>query len=136
MKFPRPEVALGKCIFLARIVAKARALNDGTLPEEYAVRFCAPDSVDGLFIAFFGLSRAQIQAAAALSDAAVVEWFESIPAASEPRIREWNHLALNLGRPGFPMAERLPIALRTKYAHVASRGIETIFEMLNADEAS
>jgi len=64
----------------------------------------------------------------------VEQWFESLPSTSAQRIKEWNHTAVNLGRPGFPMAARLPIALSTKYRHLVNRGIETIFEMLSADE--
>jgi hypothetical protein len=119
-------------VFLARIIAKARALKAGVLPADYAVRFGAPDSVDGLFLEFFGLTTQQITHAAEQSDASIAQWFETVTRLS--RIQEWNHTALNLGRPGFPMAERLPIALTTKYRHLAGRRIETIFEMLNADE--
>jgi hypothetical protein len=136
MKLPPPEALLAGCVFLPRIIAKARALKAGLLPEEYAVRFGAADTVDGLFLEFFGLSAAQITEAAEPSDALVEQWFERLPSASAQRIAEWNHTAVNLGRPGFPMAERLPVALSTKYRHLANRGIETVFQMLNADEAS
>jgi hypothetical protein len=134
MKLPPPEDRLAGCMFLPRIIAKARALTTGELPQEYAVRFGAPDTVDGLFLSFFELRVDKIAEAAVLSDASVAQWFESVPGVNPRRIREWNRTAVNLGRPGFPMAERLPIALSTKYRHLANRDIETIFEMLNADE--
>lgn len=134
MTLPSPEAALAGCVFLPRIIAKARALEAGVLPPEYAQRFGAPDSVDGLFLGFFGLRAEQIVAAAKRSDASVEQWFGSVPDATAQRIQQWNHTALNLGRPGFPMADRLPVALRTKYRHLAGREIETIFEMLKADE--
>jgi hypothetical protein len=134
MKLPPPEALLAGCVYLPRIIAKARALSAGLLPEGYVTRFGTPDSVDGLFLAFCGLSAQQITEAAALNDAFVERWFGSLPGTSAQRIKEWNHIARNLGRVGFPMAERLPIALSTKYGHLANRGIETIFEMLNADE--
>ena len=134
MKLPLPEAQLATCVFLPRIIAKARAFKAGALPEEYAVRFGEPDSVDGLFLAFFQLTVKQISDAAELSDAEIVNWFATLPSAGAQRIKEWNHIAMNLGRPGFPMADRLPIALCTKYRHLAGRGIETIFEMLNEDE--
>lgn len=134
MKLPPPEESLAGCIFLPRIIAKARAIKTGELPHEYAERFGAPDSVDGVFLGFFGLSADQIAESAASSDASVAQWFEHVPGVTAQRVREWNHTAMNLGRPGFPMAERLPIALTTKYRHLANRGIETVFEMLNADE--
>ena len=121
-------------MFLPRIIAKARAMRAGELPREYAVRFGAASGVDGLFLGFFSLSADQITEAAAGDDAAVEKWFEGVHGATPQRIREWNHTAVNLGRPGFPMADRLPIAPTSKYSHLANRGIETIFQMLNADE--
>jgi hypothetical protein len=46
MKLPSPEALVADCVFLPRIIAKARALKAGLLPEEYAVRFGAADTVD------------------------------------------------------------------------------------------
>jgi hypothetical protein len=132
MKLPPPEATLAGCVFLPRIIAKARAYTAGLLPEEYSVRFGVPDGVDGLFLGFFTLSRDQIVEASVMSDASIAQWFESV--ASRERIEAWNHTALNLGRPGFPLAERLPITATSKYKHLANRRIETIFQMLNADE--
>ena len=43
-------------------------------------------------------------------------------------------VAINLGRPGYPMAERFPVALATTYKHVDSHGLTTVFEVLEADE--
>jgi hypothetical protein len=134
MKLPPPEEPLAGCMFLPRIIAKARAMRAGDLPPEYAVRFGAANGLDGLFLGFFGLSVDQVSEAALLDDAAVEKWFEDVPGVTAQRIREWNHTAVNLGRPGFPMADRLPIKPTSKYGHLADRGIETIFQMLNADE--
>jgi hypothetical protein len=136
MKLPPPEAPLAGCMFLPRIIAKARALKAGELPQEYAERFGAANGLDGLFLGFFGLSADQISEAASWDDAAVENWFEGVPGVTAQRIREWNHTAVNLGRPGFPMADRLPIRPSSKYRHLANRGIETIFQMLNADEES
>jgi hypothetical protein len=134
MKLPPPEAPLAGCMFLPRIIAKARAMKTGELPQEYAARFGAANGVDGLFLGFFDLSADQITEAAALDDAAVEKWFNEMPGVTAQRIREWNHTAVNLGRPGFPMADRLPIAPTSKYRHLANRGVETIFQILNADE--
>ena len=41
---------------------------------------------------------------------------------------------MNLGRPGFPMVERFPVALATAYSHLAELKLETVFEVLEADE--
>ena len=53
---------------------------------------------------------------------------------SAERVEQWNLIAVNLGRPGYPMAERFPVALATTYKHVDSRGLTTVFQVLEADE--
>ena len=132
MKIPSPRETLAGCIWLPRILAKARQLKSGDLPPDYEKRFCHPGGVDGQFLGCFGLTREDMLTAANLSDDEVVAWFQSRN--SPERIAEWNRIAVNLGRPGFPMAERLPLALATSYKHVNPEGITTVFEVLEADE--
>lgn len=132
---PRPTEQLAGCIWLPRLLAKGRLLATGALPDDYAKRFCHASGVDGQFLRFFSLTRDDVIAAAALSDDAAAAWFLSAPSRAT-RVAEWNHLAVNLGRPGFPMAERLPIALATTYRHLADRKFATVFDVLNADEHS
>lgn len=134
MKLSKPEESLAGCVWLPRLMDRARAINSGSLPKEYAARFCAPDSVDSLFLHHFALTRNQILKAAELDDSEIAKWFRAQPGSTEEQVHAWNNTAMNLGRPGFPMAERLPIALRGKYKHVAKSNPQTIFEMLNADE--
>jgi len=134
MDLPRPTDKLAGCMWLPRILAKARLRARGKLPEDYAVRFGHPSGVDGTFLAFFGLTVEAIVKAATLSDEEAAAWFLSLPAAAESGIERWNHVAVNLGRPGFPLAARLPIALRTSYQHLAHLNLPTIFEVLEADE--
>lgn len=134
MNLPLPEAQLAGCVWLPRIIAKARALRKGELPEDYVIRFGAVDGVDGLFLRFFDLTKEQIAAVADQPDAAVARWFENLPTVSAKRIEDWNHVGANLGRPGFPLADRLPIGPQSKYAHLAGRNIQTIFAMLSADE--
>ena len=132
MKLPRPTEKLAGCVWLPRILAKARLLQSGELREDYAARFCAPNGVDGAFLSHFGFSRDDIVCAAAMSDDKASEWFGSRTNAE--RVEQWNQIAVNLGRPGYPMAERFPVALATTYKHVDSRGQTTVFEVLEADE--
>jgi hypothetical protein len=132
MKIPSPRETLAGCIWLPRILAKARLFKSGELPPEYAARFGHPGGVDGQFLNYFGLAREDMLAAADLPDDKVVAWFQS--RYNTDRIVEWNRIAVNLGRPGFPMAERLPVALATTYKHVNPEGITTVFEVLEADE--
>ncbi len=135
MPLPRPTDQLAGCVWLPRLLAKARLLATGGLPDDYAKRFCHASGVDGQFLRFFVLTRDDVVAAAALSDDAAAAWFLAEPARAS-RVTEWNYVAVNLGRPGFPMAERLPIALATTYRHLADQRFATVFEVLDADEQS
>ena len=117
-------------------MAKARLIKAGKLTPEYADRFCHPTGTDGQFLAFFKLAQEQVVAAADLNDEELARWFLDLPAAGGHRTAEWNHLAQNLGRPGFPMADRLPVALATTYRHLADKKLLTVFEILEADEAN
>jgi Domain of unknown function (DUF5069) len=46
MVIPAPRERLAGCIWLPRIIAKARLQQLGQLPREYQARFGAPSSVD------------------------------------------------------------------------------------------
>lgn len=133
MMLPRPTDRLADCVWLPRILAKGRLLAASKLAEEYASRFCHPSGVDGQFIDFFDLTRDELLGISGCSDEEVGDWFLSLPA-RKFRIQEWNRIAVNLGRPGFPMAERLPVALSTSYKHLAGHHFETVFQVLEADE--
>jgi len=134
MKLPRPTEKLAGCVWLPRILAKARLLQRGALPPDYEARFCHPNGVDGLFLSHFGLSREEVLSAAMRSDEEVANWFLSRIRGDAKRVEEWNQVAVNLGKPGYPLADRLPVALATVYKHVASQGMTTVFEVLDADE--
>jgi hypothetical protein len=122
-------------MWLPRIVAKARLLESGALPAEYAARFCHPTGVDARFLNFFGLKKEDVLLASRGNDDHVCSWFGEITAQRPSIISEWNHLAENLGRPGFPIAERLPIALSTVYKHLDPSKISSVFAALEADES-
>lgn len=132
MNFPSPREKLAGCCWLPRLLAKARLLQNGRLAPEYAARFCHPTGVDGQFLIYFLLTHEEIMAMAALPDSEAASWFHS--RYTSERIHEWNRIAVNIGRPGYPLAERFPVALATTYKHIDSRGMTTIFEVLEADE--
>lgn len=132
MKLPSPYDALAGCVWLPRILAKARLLATGGLPAEYEARFGHPTGVDGQFMGWFGLTREEIVAAASDPDEAAAGWFTGRFTAEQ--INGWNHIARNLGRPGFPMEERLPIAKATSYVHLDTTGIDNVFDVLVLDE--
>jgi hypothetical protein len=135
MNLPKPRSELAGCMWLPRILAKARLFLRGELPREYVVPFCHTAGVDGQFLAHFGLTKDDVLAAAALPDSAVEAWWLARPGVTRASVAAWNELAVNLGRPGFPMSARLPIALQTIYKNVADRNLSTVFEVLEADEA-
>jgi len=134
MNLPTPKARLANCVWLPRILAKARLLQRGELPPGYAERFCHPTGVDRLFLNHFHLQREDIVAAAGRTDEEVAAWFTARPAGRAESIAHWNDTALNLGRPGYPLAERLPIAKTTVYKNVDSTGMTTVFELLEADD--
>jgi hypothetical protein len=132
MHIPAPREKLADCMWLPRILAKARGLQNGQLPAAYAARFCHPTGVDNQFLQFFSLNREDILSAATWPDERVAEWF--IARTGPARIEQWNELAVNLGREGYPMTDRLQIGLSSTYQHLAGRGFQTIFEVLEADD--
>lgn len=119
-------------MWLPRILQKGRQICDASLPPEYAERFCHPTGVDNQFLTFFSLTKDDILDAAKLSHGEASQWFAR--QASPVKIAEWNRLAENLGRPGFPMAERLPVALSTTYRHLDASKITSVFDALEADD--
>ena len=135
INLPSPRASLGGCMWLPRIIAKARLLESGALPTEYADRFCHPTGVDAQFLRFFELQQQDINRASRGTDEQVASWFGKLTASRPSLIAQWNELAQNLGRSGFPMAERLPIALATTYKHLQSSKFSSVFEVIESDEA-
>ena len=135
---PSPRARLVDCLWLPRFLAKARQLQTGQLSADYAARFCAPDSVDDHFLSHFALTKQAALDAARLhpDEAGFGAWFLTQPTVDATRIAQWNALAENLGRLGFPMAERCAAVRPTMYGHLdAEQGrLETIFDLLEADE--
>jgi hypothetical protein len=135
-QLPAPRDQLAGCIWLPRILTKARLQANSQLPSEYAARFCHPTGVDNQFLIYFNLTKEEILSLAALPDTEAAAAFLKRIGNQTGLIEKWNHIAVNLGRPGFPLAERLPMALATTYRHLPSHchGLPTIFEVLEADE--
>lgn len=134
MNLPSPYDTLAGCVWLPRILAKARLMLARELPADYEPRFCHPTGVDGEFQRAFGLTKEEILAAAAGTDEEAAVWFSGRFSSEE--IERWNHTARNLGRPGFPLEERLPIGKATTYAHLDTSEIDNVFDMIVLDEGS
>ncbi len=131
---PSPRERLADCMWLPRFLAKARQMQAGELPPDYAARFCAPDSVDHYFLAHFALSKDDALDAVRLHPEAADfgAWFQRLPTAKPEHVAQWNALAEQLGRPGFPMAERFNQIRPTLYARLEN--VETIFDLIEGDE--
>ena len=136
MQLPSPYDKLAGCVWLPRIIAKARLSKVGKLEPDYAARFCHRSGVDGQFLGFFNVSKESLLAICDHNEAQIADWFLGLRSVSPSSIEQWNQVAVNLGKPGFPMADRLPIALATSYKHLASLSLKTVFEVLAADERS
>ena len=134
---PRPRAQLAGCCWLPRFADKARRIETGALPPDYAARFCAPDSVDFYFLQHFGLAKeVAIQGATACrTEKELAAWFSSLPGVDADRIAAWNTAAERLGQPGQPMEERFRSVLASTYAHLDHRRIRSIFDVIEADEA-
>ena len=110
------------------------------LPPEYVARFCSPDSVDDHFLRHFALTKDELLDAVKdhPGEADFGKWFLDRPTVNASQIAQWNELAENLGRPGFPMAARFAEVRPTMYRHLdpeQGQRLETIFDLLEADES-
>lgn len=100
----KPREALAGCMWLPRFIDKCRLHFAGTLPPDYQIAFCSPHGIDGIFLAHFGVTPAEMQTAirTARTDEEVARWFCDQPGSTVEKIRLWNELAPNIGQPGYP----------------------------------
>ena len=132
-----PRETLAGCMWLARLVDKARLQKAGALPMDYARFLGHPRGVDGRFLSHFGLDRDEaIQSLGnADDDLAAAEWFLHQDGVSEAAILSWNGIAVNLGRPGFPGEAELPLIIRLFIGgRPGSDAIGSFFEAIEFDE--
>lgn len=110
----RPQEALAGCIWLPRVIDKCRLHFSGILPPDYEIAFCNPHGIDGIFLAHFGITSADMQTAirTASTDAEVARWFCTQPGVRPETIQSWNDLAPNIGKPGQPGERGLEWARR------------------------
>jgi hypothetical protein len=133
----RPTDKLADCVWLPRLVDKARLYLRGALAEAFVQPFCHPLATDGLFLKHFALDKESLLAAvtAAADDVALAAWFTSQPQVTAHSIALWNELAPNLGKDGYPMRRAFLWALK-RYA--ADRPIDPrvdcIFAAIALDE--
>jgi hypothetical protein len=138
MKLRRPTERLADVCWLPRFIDKARAYLDGTLTDEYRRRFGSSRGMDGAFLRHFELTKEAFLDAVRGSngsDIAVAKWFYAQPSATDKKVEEWNALAPELGKPGQSGYEVLQWAMEHIYKGSAYSGTESIFDVIEGDEA-
>jgi hypothetical protein len=138
VKIRRPsDVSIANACWLARFVDKIRCFLNGSLSKDYAIGFCHPKGIDGIFLDFFGLSKDELIEAVRVSgedDSKIAVWFSSQEGIVKPKIDEWNQLAFNLGKPGFPAHEVMRWGLKNIYVNCKDPKIDSVFKLLDWDE--
>jgi hypothetical protein len=128
---------LGGCVWLARFVDKARLHLTDSLDDEYAKVFCHPHSTDGAFLKHFSIDKEEIIAVIAQSkgqDEPVERWFVEESRCSPARIAEWNVLAPNLGKEGYPMRRAFVWARKNLYGDDEDMKVDSVFSAIARDE--
>ena len=138
MKLRRPSARLADVCWLPRFIDKARSVLDGTLPPEYLERFGDRRGMDGAFLRFFRLEKDAFVEGVRKSngsDAAVAKWFYAQPGVTDEKVNDWNRLAPEFGKPGEPGFEAFQSVMRSMYKDAPYSGVESIFEVIEADES-
>ena len=111
MQLRRPQDTLAGCCWLARIVDKVRASQQGDFPLLYRLSLGSPIGIDGFFLRHFAISFRQFRKAVleTPNDESLAQWFLSRPGVNTATISKWNEYGPRLGTPGYPGSMFLPI---------------------------
>ena len=132
-----PFEKLAGCYYLARLTDKIRLEILGELPEDYRPYLFHGHGADTQFLNYFGLSKEEMVAAVKASDhddARMAAWLEQRAGLDEVKRNCWNELAVNLGRPGYPMAKTLVWDKQNLLPHCPDPSIDTVFKAIEWDE--
>ncbi|MBS0659446.1 MAG: DUF5069 domain-containing protein [Verrucomicrobia bacterium] len=131
-----PQAELGGCCWLPRLIDKARRGAEGELPLLYRLLLGSAAGIDGQFLRWFRLRRAETLAAlrAAPDDAAALAWFLAQPGVGPERIAKWNAFAPTLGAPGGPMRWSFGPLRALVYSKVPAGRANNYFELIAEDE--
>ena len=129
---------LAGIVWLPRFVDKARHHLAGSLHPDFSRPFCHPLATDGVFLAHFEIDRNEILWVIADSrggDEPIGGWFMQRPQCSTERVREWNSLAPNIGKEGYPVRRGFLWVLRHYYGGVApDPRVDSAFTAIAYDE--
>ncbi len=136
MQLPRPQDQLAGCVWLPRFAEKARRFLAQQLPLTYRVAFGSRLGIDGAFLRHFGLTVPQFLVAVRRSEnnAALAQWFLSLPSARSERIDEWNRRAVLLGTKGHPGYLTRHFIKWVFYPKSVLVPVNSLFEAIEQDE--
>ncbi len=137
MKLRRPQDQLAGCCWLARIVDKVRASHHGDFPLLYRLSLGSPIGIDGFFLRHFQIAFRQLREAVVehRNDENLAEWFLSQPGVNATTIAKWNAYGPKLGTPGYPGSMLLHIVKWFVYPKAIKHPVNSLFEMIEQDEA-
>ena len=138
MTIRRPTDMLAGCVWLPRFIDKARHQQAGTLHADFVRPFCHPLATDGVFLSHFEIDKNEILRVIADSkgsDEHVANWFQGRPQCTPEKVGEWNFLAPNIGRKGFPVHRGFLWVLKQYYGGVVpDPRVDTAFTAIAFDE--
>ncbi len=132
----RPLDQLAGCIWLPRLIDKARQHLAGTLPPDFQRAFGHALATDGAFLAHFQLVFADTLTVIkqAASDDKVARWFLAQPGVNPATITDWNTRAPRFGEPGQPGERAFRFAMKTLYRGCPDPRVTTAFTAIAWDE--
>lgn len=138
IRLRRPQEQLAGCCWLPRFADKARLYRDGRLPFLYHLAFGSRLGADGYFLRHFGLSSGDFFAGVvhAVDDAALAQWFVSLPGVTPQRIADWNALAPTLGAQGHPGFVTRHIVKWLLYPKSVQHPVNSLFDAIEQDEGT
>src|SRR5437879_2223331 len=132
-----PYETLAGCYYLARLTHKIRLELAGQLSEDYRPYLFHRHGEDSQLRRFFNLTKEELIEAVRPSnndDNLVASWLEQRTGLDEEKPNTWNALAVNLGKPGYPMAKTLVWAKENLLPRCSDPTIDTVFKAIEWDE--
>jgi hypothetical protein len=138
MRLRRPQDELAGCCWLARIVDKVRASQEGGFPLLYRLSLGSPIGIDGFFLRHFKIVFRQLREAVLenRNDETLAQWFLSQPGVNAATIANWNEYGSKLGTPGYPGSVLRHLIPWFVYPKARIHPVTSLFEMIEQDEAS
>ncbi|PJA78301.1 MAG: hypothetical protein CO149_04780 [Nitrospirae bacterium CG_4_9_14_3_um_filter_51_5] len=137
MKLRRPQEELAGCSWLARIVDKVWASQQSDFPLLYRLSLGSPIGIDGFFLRHFKMTFRHFREAVleTRNDENLAQWFLSQPGVNAATITKWNKDGPKLGTSGYPGSMLLHIMKWFVYPKALKQPVNSLFEIIEQDEA-